>query len=521
MIATTLLAVLLPVLPPEPLPLTLEDCIGRALESNLTLAASRLDAASAREDFGAAWGTFDTQWFFDGTASEFVSAPGPATVNEQGVLEPGISVDSDRVDLRTGLRGTLLSGLQWQFDIGPNKRSTDIGFSQSTEYTGQWNLSLVVPVLRGGGDFERSALELARQDAFIAWVESEDQAHEIVQLVIEAYWNVLFAERDLETRELALEIAEELLNLTRRRFEEGLQTRIDVVEVEAELATRREELVAARYALIQALDDLRELVFAPTDLEEWNQELELLTRPSEVREVETDEREAIDVALAHRPDVIQARLAHERSAIEVERAENQELARLDVTTFYGQNSNASGFGKTLGELDRGAFKNKGITLNWEMPFGNHAAEHARRRAQLQRRRARVRLREAEMNAIGEVRAAVRDLSLQVARVEATEEAVRLNEERYQGEVRQLENDLSTPFQVREAQRDLLASMDTNTRAILDYENARTQLLRAQGRLLEAYGVRYESPVDLSLEDAPDWEALEVPGVGSEPEGGTP
>ncbi|HTE05426.1 MAG TPA: TolC family protein, partial [Planctomycetota bacterium] len=103
--------------------------------------------------------------------------------------------------------------------------------------------------------------------------------------------------------------------------------------------------------------------------------------------------------------------------------------------------------------------------------------------------------------ISDVRNASREVQLQIERVAATAESTRLTRETYEGEKRRLENDLSTPFLVKQAQRDLLAAIDNETRAQLDLEVARAGLLFAEGRLIYAYGLERSTP-ELSLDEAP-------------------
>jgi outer membrane protein TolC len=142
-----------------------------------------------------------------------------------------------------------------------------------------------------------------------------------------------------------------------------------------------------------------------------------------------------------------------------------------------------------------------VRLDFELPIGNRTAGYEVRRSQVLRQRAGVVLREAEMTGYAEVRTAVREVKLQTERVAATAETARLQQEVYDGETRRLENDLSTPFLVRQAQRDLLAAIDSETRAKLDLEIARTRLLAAQGRLLYVYGMERSVP-ELSLTEPP-------------------
>jgi outer membrane protein TolC len=187
--------------------------------------------------------------------------------------------------------------------------------------------------------------------------------------------------------------------------------------------------------------------------------------------------------------------------VEVRRAENQARPRFDVTGGYGANANNTSYGEVYSDLNGNRYDEKHVRLDFELPIGNRTAGYEVRRSQVLRQRAGVVLREAEMTGYAEVRTAVREVKLQTERVAATAETARLQQEVYDGETRRLENDLSTPFLVRQAQRDLLAAIDSETRAKLDLEIARTRLLAAQGRLLYVYGMERSVP-ELSLTEPP-------------------
>jgi outer membrane protein len=487
---------------PEPLDVTLEDCIRFALQHNLPLQGSRLDAAAAEEAFRSTWGPFDTVYFADLTGSRRTTAPTPS--NFVGGVDVGgsPSVESDFLQLVTGFRGQWTTGTLWSFDIGPRGSETQTAGSESEVFTGVWSLALTQPILRNGADgFPMTGLELARHDATIAALNAEGIANDTLQQVTTAYWNLVFARQNLITRETSVQLASELVDITRRKFEQGLQNRINVTEVEAELATRREELLTARNLVQTTQDELRRLVFAPEDRTAWERDLRPLTAPSPARAVEIDVDDAIDTAMLYRSDVAAAHQGLDRAEVEVRRALNQSRPRFDVTGSYGLNANQADYGSVFSALDDTSFNELRITLGFEVSLANRGAGYDLRRAQVVRQRAGVDLRDAELTTIAEVRAAVREVLLQIERVAATAETTRLNREVYEGEVRRLENDLSTPFQVRQTQRDLLTAVDNETRAQLDLEVARAALLGAQGRLIYAYGLERTVP-ELSLEDKP-------------------
>jgi outer membrane protein TolC len=501
---TLLVALLLlfPAADTEPLVLTLDDAIQLARMNNLTLQTARLDAQAAVHQFDSAWGAFDTVFFANSVYSDGTTAPTPSNVVGGEDLGGNPATDREFANWRTGFNGTFMTGTTWTFGFGPTKTETESEEFSSLVFTGDWGLELAHPLLRNGADdYARSGLVLARHNANIEALAAESIANQTMEEVTRAYWNLLFARADLRTRNLSVELATELLDITRRKFEQGLQNRINVTEVEAELAARREEQLRARTTEQTAEDDLRRLVLAPQDEAGWSRALDLTTRPAPATETTIDLDAALQTALTYRPDVAEAREQLARAEVDLSRAKNQQRPLFDISGGYGANVNTTSYGEVYEDLDSARYDETHVRLDFELPLGNRTAGYETRRFQVQRQRAGVLLRETEMIAYAEVRTAVREVQLQTERVAATAETARLQQEVYDGETRRLENDLSTPFLVRQAQRDLLSAIDAETRAKLDLEIARTRLLASQGRLLYVYGMERSVP-ELSLTEPP-------------------
>ena len=499
--------------PPEPLELSLDDALHLALQNNLSIAGARLDAQASVEQFGAEWGAFDTVFNAGASWDRVTIAPSPA--NFVGGVDVGgnaSSVEQTTTAWTTGFAGQFLTGTRWSFDIGPRQvesqgpfipaTSTEPasdGFSEVT--TGVWNLAIVQPLLRGGGEYARSALVLARHDATAAALDAEQLASDTLQSVTTAYWLLVFSRQDTKTRELSVQLATELLDITRRKFEQGLQNRIEVTQAEAELATRCEELLTAQNTEKGAEDNLRQLVFAPSDKADWDRPLVATTTPEPPQAGALDVGKAIDVALSSSADMAADRERLSRAEVDVERAANLADPQLDLTAGYGINSNENTYLEAYQNLKDTNFDETSVALAFSLPLGNRSAGYALRRSEVDREHQGVTLRNTEMTAVGEVRQAVRQVELQRLRVQVTAEATRLQQEVYDGEVKRLENDLSTPYNVQQFQRDLLTAIDNETRARLDLEIARSLLLASQGQLLKAYGFERSMP-ELSLTDAP-------------------
>jgi len=92
-----------------------------------------------------------------------------------------------------------------------------------------------------------------------------------------------------------------------------------------------------------------------------------------------------------------------------------------------------------------------------------------------------------MGIVQELRSALRDVADAKAGTEAAREARVLAEEQYRAELTRLENQHSTTFQVREAQRDMFEARDAEIDAITGYEVSLAALDRARGILARKYG----------------------------------
>lgn len=490
---------------PAPLELSLIDAIDQAFRNNLVLKGSMLQAESSLEGFNASWGQFDTTFFANATQSDDTTPPTPTTF-VGSLSAPGTpKSENDIFSLSTGFRGGFTTGTTWDLTVSAQNRQTENRTKPTAtkreQDTANWRLAVTHPLLRGGDDYATSGLRLAAQDVRITSLDAEISANTTITEVVKSYWNLVFARQDAETRDLSVELATELLQITKRKFDQGLQNRIDVIETEAEVATRREEQLTAHNALEQSMDDLRRLVFAPEELAGWNGTIVPVTDYTVLPDDVPSTEEAVSLALQYRPDVVRSRLAVERADIEIERAKNDAENRLDVTGQYGINAQRRNMSLTTRDLDENDHNSVALTLAYEMSLGNRQAGYTLRRRQIDRERTVVERANFELTAIAEVRQASRQVELQRQRVVATAETTRLRREVYEGEKRRLENDLSTPFQVREAQRDLLQAIDIELRARLDLAVAHTEYKAAQGTLLERFGYRRFEP-DLSIDDAP-------------------
>ena len=121
-----------------------------------------------------------------------------------------------------------------------------------------------------------------------------------------AYWELLFALQALDVARGSLDLAEKLVEDNRARVEVGTMAPLDVVQSEAEAATRRQTVAQAEATLGTAELSLKRLIVSGTDDPLWRSTITPIDRPEFAPEP-LDVEGAVQRAFATRTDLEQAR----------------------------------------------------------------------------------------------------------------------------------------------------------------------------------------------------------------------
>ena len=119
-----------------------------------------------------------------------------------------------------------------------------------------------------------------------------------------AYWELVFAVMNLENQRISLDLAAKLVSDNRARVEIGTMAPIDVVQAQAEEATRRQTLVNAEATLQNNELALKRLIVSGTDDPVWTSTLNATDRPTPGTEaIDLEARRAERAGQPHRsPD---------------------------------------------------------------------------------------------------------------------------------------------------------------------------------------------------------------------------
>jgi outer membrane protein len=310
-----------------------------------------------------------------------------------------------------------------------------------------------------------------------------------VAAVKTAYWTLKATVANIDVQQRSLELAQELARENRIRVDAGQNPPLDLVQAEAEVAQRRENLIRARTVAEDAEDALRRLIADPADPAFWTVRLAPIDEPSHPGTT-PDTDAAVAKALAERYDL--ARANHELANAQTTIAflDNQRLPDVRVETSYRGaglggtqflrdggfpgsivGTRRFGFSDALGQVFTNDYPtwSLGVTVSYPLGRSFEAANLAR--AEVERKQVAQRIASLRMDAAETIRRAARQIRSAAERVEAARAGATLAEQRLDAEQRRFAVGLSTTFFVTQAQRDLLEAQVNALQTALEYESA--------------------------------------------------
>src|SRR5262249_25450211 len=157
-----------------------------------------------------------------------------------------------------------------------------------------------------------------------------------VATVKQAYWTLEAAIANVDVQQRSLELAQELSRQNRIRVDAGQIPPLDLVQSEAEIAQRRENLIQARTTAEDAEDRLRRLIMDPADDAFWKARIDPTEPPSALQPA-IDVDAAVSRAVAERSDLARAERDLENAKTNVDLSRNQTLPDVRLETSYRGN----------------------------------------------------------------------------------------------------------------------------------------------------------------------------------------
>jgi outer membrane protein TolC len=487
--------------PTEPTPpagtrveLTLDEATARALERNLDIAVERLNPQT-----------------FDLNIARIRAAYRPtatSTIGQLSRVQPptstlngGSVVDNTTTTYNSGLQQLVpWGGGAFAFQFNNNKQVTSNNLvNYNPAFNNNFALTLTQPLLRGFLiDTNRQQLIVTALNRDASEIQLRGTISTTLANVRNAYWELLFSIQALDVARGSLDLATKLVTDNRARVEVGALAPLDVVQAQAEEATRRQALAQADAQARTAELALKRLIVSGTDDPLWTVEINPVDRPTFLPEP-LDVQGAVRKALDNRTDLQIARKTIDTNNVTLRFMRNQTLPELDLTAMYGaaglggtqfqRNGTGvtsqvvgtvpGGYGDAWRTLTGRNYPTWNMALNLSYPLGASAQDAQLARAKVQLNQSAAQLRALELQVATDVTNAALQVQSGLTRYQAATVARDLAQQRLDAEQSRFEVGLSTNFLVVQAQRDLATAQNTELRALLDYRKALVDYERLQ------------------------------------------
>ncbi len=402
--------------------------------------------------------------------------------------------EEENVVLRGGIGGKLPFGTTYELSLQLRELDNSVNRAGlpnalfSPEFDAFSGINLRQPLLRGFGPAANLAsLRVARAQLVIAERTREIAVNNKCVEVLNAFYDLAYAEANVAVKQGAVGVADQFLAETTRRRELGLLSPVDVSEANVRVSEANEEL-------IQATDFLRERQLEMVRLLDLPPGTDGATPRPTVSAQLLDAapvfslREFFPAALETRPDYLLAQERVGQEGVRKAAARNEGLPQLDLHFSYGLYGLAGNYEDALDGIYAADEPQWSGGVSVTIPLSRREGRGKLQAAALRLRQAELRVDQLARAIALQVENAVSRLAVLGQRLETARSSVRFAEEGLELERARLANGQTSGFAVSELQRRLADARTRELAARVDLTKAVTELHSVSGRLLEKHGI---------------------------------
>ena len=481
------------------LKLNLEECIIRTLKNNLGVSIQELNPEISAASLAKSKEKYYPTLSFGYTQRK------NNTPSFSG-LESIESTLTKYNDLNGQLSQAIPFGGNLNVSLDTYKNFTNQNFQTvNPRYYSTLRFDFSQPLLQGFGyKMSQKEIIVARNNLEMSQAQMEKSLMDTIYSAEQAYWNLVYAIEDLQVKQQSLKLAEELLEKNKRSVEIGTLAPIEIVSAQSEVATREADIIQAETAVKNAEDQLKALMnMSQEEEKQYTAIIPVDTPKFEQKEMSLEE--ALDIALANRPDLRSLQINLKTQGFNLSVAKNQLLPALNLTASYwspGLSGDRLIYlnndpltrvvvgiipgprSESIKDALNFKYNNWSVGLTLSLPISNMVSKASYTQAKLNLEQAQLSLKQQEQQALLEVKTALRNLQANLKRVQAYKVARELQEQKLAAEEEKLKVGQSTNYTVLMYQRDLANARSAELKAIIDYNVSLANLKKVLGLSLK-------------------------------------
>ncbi len=490
--------------------LSIEEVIRWAAQKNLAVVIEAVNREIAAKEIVAARATFDP--YFNLSAAYLKNRDPSANVLNFSVNSPVVGVQvnpTDTTQFKAGFRGLSPIGTTYQISLVETRTDSPRAgiFSLNPRYSTEAEVLLTQPLLKDAWlPFNMAVVRTAQNNLQLSREQLELTVITAVYEVELAYWDLVFALKNFESKQRALSVSREQLRIEQKKVEVGTKARIDITTAESQVARRETEydqsqalLEDARDALLdrmnyigteESLKRRGEQRNSGSPFEKYGDLAVFPTTEPTIGKIEVDRSKAVAAAFEQRIEYHQIDLQIKNQEIAVQSARNQLLPALGLNAGWTQLGLDQTLTDSTGRTFDGDFYDWSVGLVFEVPLSMRGPRAKYQNARSLLQTFRIQKQNLENVIVLEVDKAIRDLDFALRAVENYARQVTYQEELLRAERVKLEVGKSIAYTVAEIENDLIAVQALSLRARRDYEAAKAAYHRAVGDLLKKRGIDF-------------------------------
>jgi HAE1 family hydrophobic/amphiphilic exporter-1 len=513
-------------------PLSLKEALALALDNNKDIEVARANVKIAEFDLLSSRGVYDPR--FNTTAFyERIKSPISSFLSggQNGSTIQGDFVGSARLE---GLSPKY--GGNYRLEFSSTRLTTNNQFvALNPQFPSALTFTYTQPLMRGLNiDLSRRQIEIARKNLTLSDAQFRQRAIETITSVQRAYWDLVFALRNLQIQRDAVRDARTQLDHNKRMVEEGQLAPIDVVATQAQITTFEQALFSALEEVSRSENNLKNLIAQNREAAIWTKSV-VPTDPVELSVPDVALPEAFKTAMENRPELQQSELLKEINQIDQEFLKDQTRPAIDLVSSYGVSGLAGsistagvnpftasslqvrervdelsvlaglqplpvvppqtfspnllgGYGQSLQNLVENRYNNFRVGVQINLPLRNRTAEAQLGRSLVEGQKIASQREQLEQFIQVDVRNTLQTMRSAEARLRAAAATREASEQQFASEQRRLEAGQSTVFLVLERQTALTTARGNELRAQTDLNKAVAELQRATGNALRVNSI---------------------------------
>jgi HAE1 family hydrophobic/amphiphilic exporter-1 len=466
--------------------MSLPECIQEALSHNFDVQIERFNPQISLYNLNAAYSGYDPTFSVSGTHSYDVSPGGginPYSTNSV-TIPPRIT---DVNSFSSGISGGLLpwGGLQYSLSSG---LSQDYLPDSSTANVG---VTLTQPLLKNFWiDSTRLNIRVAKNRLKYSEQGLRQQLITSVTAVANAYYELIYAQQNVQVQQEALDLAQTQLDQDNQRVQIGTLAILSVQQDESQAAQSKANLIAAQNTLDTDQNTLKNLL--TDNYSQWHdtdiQPAETLTAPPQTFNLQ----DSWTKGMAGRPDLLQAKLNVEQWGIQLKYDRNQLFPELDLTGSYGYNGAGRVFENAVDQTGEGNAPFYTYGAKMTVPLGNIGPRNQYKATKATLQQIELQFKQLEQNILVQIDNAVKQAESAYQSAEATKQARIYAQAALDAEQKTYAVGKATTFEVLTYQNNLTAARSQEIRALANYNEALANLAAQEGATLERNDITIEA-----------------------------